>query len=200
MTALHFGTSRRPRVLGDLISGALGRDVALVVTGAVLTGALAQLSVPIPGSPVPITGQTLGALLAGWALGWGRGFASLSLYLLAGMAGVPWYADHASGTDLPTLGYIVGFAIAAAAVGALAAHGGDRTPARTIGTMLVGNLIIYAIGVPYLMADLHIGLSSAWAIGIKNYLPGDALKLAVAAALLPSCWRALGGRGERRNR
>lgn len=194
MSSLSPTVAARPLVLSDLIPRTLARDAVLVVAGAGITGALAQLSVPVHGSPVPITGQTLGALLVGAALGWRRGFAALALYLLAGMAGVPWYAGHAHGTSLPDLGYIIGFVFAAAAVGALAAHGGDRTPLRTIGTMIVGNLIIYAIGVPYLMANLHIGITTAWSIGIKNYLPGDALKILIAAGLLPTCWRALGPR------
>lgn len=194
MSSVTAGIPRRPLVLSDLIPGSLLRDVALVVSGAALTGALAQLSVPVHGSPVPITGQTLGALLVGAALGWRRGFVSLALYLLAGMAGAPWYADHAHGTDLPDLGYIIGFVFAAAIVGALAGRGGDRTPSRVIGTMIVGNLVIYAFGVPYLMADLHIGVATAWNIGVKNYLPGDAVKLLIAAAVLPACWHALGRR------
>jgi biotin transport system substrate-specific component len=194
MSSMSSALARRPQVLSDLIPGAVVRDLALVLSGAALTGALAQLSVPVPGSPVPITGQTLGVLLVGAALGWRRGFAALGLYLLAGMAGVPWYANHASGASLPDLGYIIGFVLAAAAVGALAGHGGDRTPLRTIGTMIIGTVIIYAVGVPYLMADLHVGLSTAWNIGIKNYLPGDAAKLLIAAGLLPASWRALGYR------
>jgi biotin transport system substrate-specific component len=192
MHAVSTTIDRHPLVLSDLIPGTLVRDIGLVVTGAAVTGALAQLSVPVHGSPVPITGQTLGALLVGAALGWRRGFAALALYLLAGVAGVPWYSDHTHGAGLPTLGYIVGFVFAATAVGALAAHGGDRTPLRVIGTMIVGNVIIYAVGVPYLMADLHIGASAAWDIGIKNYLLGDAVKIAIAAGVLPACWRALG--------
>ena len=186
---------RRPLVMADLIPGARVRDVALVLGGAGLTGALAQLSVPVHGSPVPITGQTLAALLSGAVLGWRRGFAALAVYLLAGLAGVPWYAHHASGTGLPDLGYVVGFVFAAAAVGALAARGGDRTPLRMIGTMVAGNVIIYAVGVPYLMADLHVGLATAWNIGIKNYLLGDALKILIAASVLPGCWRLLKLRG-----
>lgn len=194
MSSMSPVVERRPLVLTDLIPGAFARDATLVVVGAALTGALAQLSVPVHGSPVPVTGQTLGVLLVGAALGWRRGFAALALYLLAGMAGVPWYAGHAHGTSLADLGYVVGFVFAAAAVGALAAHGGDRTPLRTIGIMIVGDLIVYAIGVPYLMASLHIGITTAWNIGIKNYLPGDALKILIAAGLLPTCWRAVGYR------
>jgi biotin transport system substrate-specific component len=197
LTTASSYAPRRPVVLSDLIPGALLRDVLLVLAGAGLTGALAQFSIPVPGSPVPITGQTLGALLAGATLGSRRGGAALALYLLAGVAGMPWFADHAHGSAMPDLGYIIGFMFAAAVVGAIAARGGDRTPVRTIATMILGNLIIYAIGVPYLMLDLHIGLHTAWSIGVKNYLPGDAIKILIAAGLLPTCWRLVAYRSPR---
>ncbi|NEB66396.1 biotin transporter BioY, partial [Streptomyces fulvissimus] len=77
------------------------RDAALVTGGAVLTGLAAQVVLPVPGSPVPVTGQTFAALLVGTALGAGRGFASLALYALVGMAGVPWFAEGASGVSAP---------------------------------------------------------------------------------------------------
>src|ERR1700728_1568608 len=115
--------TRRLLVLTDLVPGTLLRDVLLVCSGAAFTAILAQVSIPVHGSLVPITGQTLGVLLVGAALGTRRAFAALSLYLLAGMAGMPWYAGHAHGTSLPDLGYIVGFVIAATTVGALAARG-----------------------------------------------------------------------------
>ena len=82
--------------------------------------------------------------------------------------------------------------VAAAVVGALAGVGGDRTPLRVVATMIVGNLVIYAFGVPYLMADLHVGLTTAWDIGVKNYLFGDGIKILIAAGVLPACWRVFG--------
>lgn len=189
---------RRPLVLADLVPGALVRDVVLVLAGAGLTGLLAQISVPVAGSPVPVTGQTLGAVLVGAALGWRRGLASMVLYLLAGVAGVPWYAGHSSGSmllsgaNLPTLGYILGFVVAAPLVGALAARGWDRSPLRTVAAMVLGNLAIYAVGVPYLAWSLHAGLGTGWDLGMKNYLLGDGLKILLAAGLLPGAWRLVG--------
>lgn len=182
---------RRPLVLADLVPGTLVRDVLLVVGGAALTGLLAQVSIPVAGSPVPVTGQTLGALGVGAALGWKRGAASLGLYLVAGMAGMPWYADGASGTSIPSLGYVIGFVLAAGLVGALASRGGDRSPLATIGTMVVGNVVVYAVGLPYLAASLHVDLATAFDLGMKNYLLGDALKILVAAGCLPAAWRLL---------
>jgi biotin transport system substrate-specific component len=179
---------RPPLVLGDLLPGTLIRDVVLVLGGAGLTGLAAQLSIPVHGSPVPITGQTFAVLLVGAALGWRRGLASMALYLLAGMAGAPWFASHAHGWNFPSFGYILGYLPAALIVGYLAGRGGDRTPLRVIATMLIGNAIIYIAGLWYLMADLHIGLHTAYSIGMKNYLLGDGLKMLLAAGLLPGAW------------
>ncbi len=183
--------TRRPLVLADVVPGALVRDVLLVVGGAAFTGLMAQISIPVAGSPVPITGQTFAALTVGAALGSLRGVLSMLLYLFAGMAGVPWYADHSSGIHIPSLGYVIGFVLAAGIVGALASRGGDRSPLRTIGTMAVGNLVIYAVGLSYLMLDLNITLSTAWEIGMKNYLLGDAFKILLAAGCLPLAWRVV---------
>src|SRR6478735_937956 len=99
-------------VLADLLPAARNRyavDTALVLGGAALTGIAAQIAVPIPGSPVPVTGQTFAALLVGTALGARRGAAALGLYLAAGAAGLPWFAEGSSGAGLATLGYVIGF-------------------------------------------------------------------------------------------
>ncbi len=182
---------RRPLVLADLVPGAAVRDVLLVLGGAAFTGLMAQISIPVAGSPVPVTGQTFAALGVGAVLGWQRGMASLALYLVAGMAGVPWYADGASGLAIPSLGYVIGFVLAAGIVGALAARGWDRSPLLTIATMVVGNLAIYAIGLPYLAWSLGIDLAAAYDIGMKNYLLGDAFKILLAAGCLPLAWRLM---------
>jgi len=180
---------RRPLVLGDLLPGSLVRDVALVLGGAAFVGLAAQVSIPLPGTPVPVTGQTFAVLLAGAALGWQRALPAMALYLVAGAAGVPWFAEHSSGTAAPSLGYVIGFLLSATVVGALAARGGDRTPVRTVLTMLVGTLLIYAVGVPYLASDLGVGLGRAVELGVRPFLVGDALKVLLAAGLLPAAWR-----------
>lgn len=182
---------RRPLVLADLVAGSRLRDVLLVVGGAAFTGILAQIAIPVAGSPVPVTGQTFAALTVGAVLGWQRGAASLALYMLAGMAGMPWYADGGSGFHFPSFGYVIGFVFAAALVGALASRGGDRSPLRTIATMILGNAVVYAFGLAYLMFDLHIGLGTAWDIGMKNYLLGDGIKILLAAGCLPALWRGV---------
>ncbi|MFJ5303960.1 MULTISPECIES: biotin transporter BioY [Streptomyces] len=181
-------TARPGQVLADLLPASRVRDIALVLGGAALTGLAAQLSVPVPGSPVPVTGQTFAALLVGTSLGAGRGFLSLALYALLGLAGVPWFAGgtHGSGASF---GYIIGMLLASAAVGALARRGADRSVLRMAGTMLLGEAIIYAIGVPYLALSLDLSTSAAIAAGLTPFLLGDALKAALAMGATPTAWK-----------
>jgi biotin transport system substrate-specific component len=197
-STLALDTRGRRRVLADLIRvplGAKSRDAALVLGGAALTGLAAQISVPVHGSPVPVTGQTFGVLLVGAALGARRGAASMALYLLAGFVGVPWFAGGTSGSiHLATLGYLVGFILAGALVGAFAERGADRSPWRTAVTMVAGNLVVYACGVPYLAVCAHLSASAALHYGLTVFLLGDALKVLLAAGLLPSAWKLVGRR------
>ena len=175
-------------VLADLVPGALTRDVALVAGSAGFTGLMAQLSFHIPGTPVPVTGQTFAALLVGAALGPWRAAAGLALYLLAGMGGVPWFAGHGSGVGGPSFGYILGFILAGWVVGWLAERGGDRTVLRTVGTMVLGTLLIYAVGVPWLAANLNVSEIHAVKLGVRPFLAGDAIKIGAAAGVLPAGW------------
>ncbi|MET9227381.1 biotin transporter BioY [Lentzea sp. NPDC003310] len=177
----------RRTVLADFVPGALARDLTLIVAGAALTGLAAQVALPIPGSPVPLTGQTFAALLVGASLGWQRGATSMLLYLIAGVAGVPWFQGGSSGVPV-SLGYVVGFVFAGALVGYLAGRGGDRTPLRTVGLMALGNLAIYSVGVPWLMAATGMSFAKALTVGVLPFLIGDALKIALAAGLLPGAW------------
>ncbi|MEJ8635025.1 biotin transporter BioY [Streptomyces sp. NPDC006475] len=187
-------TSRPGAVLADLLPASRARDIALVVGGAALTGIAAQISVPVPGSPVPVSGQTFAALLVGTALGARRGFLSLALYAVVGMAGMPWFAEGASGYAMPSFGYILGMLLAATVVGGLARRGADRSVLRTAGTMAVGSVIIYAVGVPYLALATGMSLSQAVAAGLTPFLIGDALKAALAMGALPTAWKLIGRR------
>ncbi len=171
------------------------RDIALVVGGAALTGLAAQLSVPVPGSPVPVSGQTFAALLVGTALGARRGFLALALYAVAGMAGVPWFAQATSGYGMPSFGYILGMLLAATVVGALARRGADRSVLRTAGAMALGSAVIYAVGVPYLALATGMTLGQAVAAGLTPFLIGDALKAALAMGALPAAWKLLDRKG-----
>jgi biotin transport system substrate-specific component len=187
----------RSRVLADLIPGSLARDIALVIGAAALTGAAAQVSILLPFTPIPISLQTFTVLLSGAALGPMRGGLGMSLYLVAGVAGVPWFSEQRSGWDFASFGYIVGFVLAAILVGALARRGADRSVAGTIGMMALGNLVIYALGVPWLMASLEVDLAKGLELGATPFLIGDALKIALAAGLLPAAWGLAGDRPTR---
>ncbi|WAU79648.1 biotin transporter BioY [Streptomyces sp. Qhu-G9] len=176
------------QVLADLLPASRVRDVALVAGGAALVGLAAQLAVPVPGSPVPVTGQTFAALLVGTALGAGRGLASLALYALLGLAGMPWFAEGSSGVTA-SFGYILGMLLAATVVGALARRGADRSVVRMAGAMLLGEAIIYAIGVPYLAFAADLTAAQAVAAGLTPFLVGDALKAALAMGVLPAAWK-----------
>jgi biotin transport system substrate-specific component len=190
----------RPRrlVLADVLPGDRVRDAVLVAAFAALTGLAAQVAVKLPFTPVPITGQTFAVLLGGAALGWRRGLAGMVLYLAVGLSPwVPWFAEGQGGSAMlqaPSFGYAVGFLAAAAVVGRLAERGQDRTPPRTVVTMVVGNLIVYAFGLPWLMANLGIGLAEGLELGVTPFLAGDALKILLAAGLLPGAWALLGRR------
>jgi biotin transport system substrate-specific component len=177
------------RVLADLLPGGAVRDVALVAGSAAFVGLAAQVAVPLPFTPVPLSGQTFAVLLAVAALGPARGALGMLLYAVAGIAGMPWFAEHKSGWAMPSFGYVVGFVLAAVVVGALARRGADRTVARTAGLMVLGNLCIYAVGVPWLMVALDTGLGRALTLGVVPFLIGDALKVLLAAVALPVTWR-----------
>ena len=170
----------------------MGRDVALVLGAAALTGVAAQVALPLPFTPIPLSLQTLTVLLAGAALGPLRGGLGMAVYLVAGIAGVPWFSEQRSGTEFASFGYILGFVVAAALVGALAGRGADRTVARAAALMVLGNLVIYAFGVSWLMGTLAVGLERALELGVLPFLIGDGLKVAVAAGLLPLAWRVAG--------
>jgi biotin transport system substrate-specific component len=167
-------------------------DVLFVVAGAGLVAAAAQFSIELGSTPVPITGQTFAVLLVGAALGTVRGFASLLLYLVVGIAGVPIYADHHHGWSQVTSasgGYLVGFVIAAAVTGFLAEHRWDRRFSSSISLMLTGNVIIYLVGLPWLAVVLNTNLEKTFEAGLYYFVPGDILKLYLAAALLPAAWK-----------
>ncbi len=190
----------RPLVLGDLIALNRGRaaqavrDVLLVIGAAGFVGALAQISIHLSFTPVPITGQTLGVLLAGTALGWRRAAASMALYAIAGVAGVPWFAGATSGYVGASFGYIVGFFFAATACGYLAGRGVDRSMLRSVPAMIVGEIIIYAFGLTWLALDLHLGAAATLSDGFTPFVAGDAIKAAIAAGLLPVAWQLAGRR------
>lgn len=180
-----------PRVLADVVTRTWVRNVALVVGGAAFVGISAQIAIPLPFTPVPLTLQTFAVLLTAAALGSMRGVAAMALYAVVGAAGFPWFAEASSGYSAPSFGYIVGFIAAAFVVGRIAEHGATRSVVRTAGLMVVGNVIIYAVGLVWLKNSLDASWSDAIAWGLTPFLIGDAIKIAAAAGLLPATWKGL---------
>ena len=199
MSAIAAAPSSR-RVLADVIARPTSRgrafalDAGLVVAGAALVAVLAQVSIPL--WPVPITGQTLGVLLVGASLGAGLGAVSMALYLLQGAVGLPFFSGGGSGTDFLSLssvtgGYLWGFVLSAAVVGALARRKWDRSIRSSIGEMFLGEVVLYAVAIPWLMQALDVSLGRALELGLAPFVVGDTLKLLAAAGLLPLAWRTL---------
>jgi biotin transport system substrate-specific component len=166
-------------------------DASLVIGASLVVALSAQLAIRLPFSPVPITGQTLAVLLVGALLGSRRGAMSMLAYLAQGIAGLPVFAQGASGIAYlagPTGGYLIGFVAAAYITGWLAERGWDRHVGTTALAMLAGNLAIYAVGLSWL--SLYIG-RQAIALGLLPYAAGDVLKLALAALSLPAGWKLI---------
>jgi len=173
------------------------RNIALVAVGTLLIYASARVSIPIPGTPVPITGQTFGVLLVGGALGFRRGVTSVALYVLIGLIGLPFFAGGEGGISVITGakgGYLIGFIVAGAVVGRLAELGWDRRIVGALGAMAIGNVVIYLVGVPWLMVVAHLDLATGIAKGLTPFLVGDAIKLVLAAAAFPAAWWVVGRR------
>ncbi len=170
------------------------RSAALMLLGSIALWLSAKIQLPL--WPVPATMQTFVVLMLGIAYGWRLAGVTMLLYLAEGAVGLPVFAGtwsegggigHLVG---PTAGYLVGFAVAAAAVGWLAERGWDRSPATAAVAMVAGNLVIYALGIGWLGAQ--IGYATALEVGLLPFLLGDAIKVALGAALLPLAWKALG--------
>lgn len=181
----------------EATAGAVFR-VACAVVGSLLVAGLAQVSFSLPFTPVPITGQTLGVLLVGAAYGPGLGAATLGLYLAWAVVGLPVLApepdgSHRTGIEVLQLasatgGYLWGFVVAAGLTGWLATRGWDRSMRSSISAMLLGSIVIYACGVPWLMAAIDVPLPTALELGLYPFVIGDLVKLLAAAALLPAAW------------
>jgi len=180
----------RRMVLADALPGARVRDAVLVLAGALFMVLMAQISIPVPPSPVPITGQTLGVVVCGAALGANRGVLAMLLYVAMGLV-LPVYADGASGPDViwgATGGYLIGFIIATYAVGYLAERGNDRKVLTAFVSFCVGQLIVFGIGVPWLKVSANMDWATAIHDGFSIFIVGGLIKAAVAAIAVPSAW------------
>jgi biotin transport system substrate-specific component len=180
-------TAAGPRALS------LALDSALVLAGSALIALSARVAIPLPFSPVPVTGQTFAVLLVGAALGRWRGAAAVLAYLAEGAAGLPVFAGAHAGPAVllgPTGGYLFGFVPGAWLCGLLAERGWDRRVGSTILSMILGNVAIFAVALPWLAR--YVGSSNVWALGFWPFIPGDVVKIGLAAAALPLAWKWLG--------
>jgi biotin transport system substrate-specific component len=184
----------RPVVLADALPRTLVRDAGLVLAAALLTAACAQIEFPVPGSPVPISGQTFAVLLTGAALGARRGAIGQLLYVALGLA-LPFYSGGESGSGVlfgATGGYLFGFIIAGWVTGRLAELRQDRTVLRAFPAFCAGQLVIFGMGVPWLAISVGLEPGAAIAAGFTPFILGGLLKSALAGVLLPGAWKLLG--------
>jgi biotin transport system substrate-specific component len=174
----------RPTIVDSFIPRSLVADIALVIGGTALTAAAAQLVIPT--SPVPFTGQTFAVLLVG--------AASMFLYLLVGAAGLPVFTEGKSGIFdqtgalTATFGYLAGFVLAASLVGFLAERGWAKSSLGVISAFVLGNAVIYALGLPWLQFALKASWADTIAWGFTPFIVGDLLKLIAAAFVLPGAY------------
>lgn len=166
------------------------RDMLLVLGGALLVAVFAQTVIPL--HPVPVTLQTLGVFLVGAALGWKRGLAAMLLYLGLGAVGLPVFAGGKSVASLmgPSAGYLFSYPLAAAFVGFMVQRFGfDRRPLSAAVVMLLASVIVYALGLAWLGMATGMSGDKLFSAGLYPFIVGDLLKIAIAAALLPTAWR-----------
>jgi biotin transport system substrate-specific component len=175
----------------DRISAVL-YDAIIVICGSLLVALSAQIRIYLAFSPVPITGQTFAVLMLGALLGSRRGGLAMLAYLFEGALGLPVFA---AGVGLPVLfgptgGYLVGFVAAAHLVGRLAEMGWDRHIITTIAAMVLGNAVLHLLGFTWLAVLTDV--KTAFVTGVYPFILGDLLKVALAAAALPTGWKLLG--------
>lgn len=186
----------RPLTLADVALPRAGmlQNTVLVVLASLLTAAAAQAEFRLPGSLVPITGQTFAVLLAGAALGPRRAAAAMVLYLTEGALGLPFFAGGAAGAHVfvgPSGGYLLAFPLAAFVTGWLAARAWDRKPITMFAAMLLGSTVILGLGAMQLSRFVPHG--AAFTSGVLPFIGGDVIKAALAAGLFPAAWKFAGG-------
>jgi biotin transport system substrate-specific component len=166
----------------------------LVVSGVLGLAALAQIAIPVPGSPVPVTGQTLGVLILGTAYGSTLGFTTFAVYILAGIAGAPVFADGEHGLDRivgATGGYLVGMLVATFVLGQLARFRLDQKFLTALPSMLIGTVTTFSFGLIWL--HQYTGQTWSWTFekGLTPFIVGEVLKIAIAGTSLPAIWRVV---------
>jgi biotin transport system substrate-specific component len=191
-------SSVRTLTLADVAVPRAGivHNTLLVLVAGAITALAAQIAIPVPWSPVPITGQTFAVLLSGAVLGARRAFLAQALYLIEGSMGLPVFAGGGAGLATfagPTGGYLIAFPLAAALTGALAERGWDRRFVTMLAAMLLGSGVIFAIGLAQLARFLP--QEQLLAAGLLPFLPGDLVKSTLASLVFPAAWRLAHKRG-----
>lgn len=164
-------------------------DTLLVVGGSLFIALTAQFMLPLPFTPIPITGQTLAVLLCGTVLGSNRGFLAVAAYLAEGAMGLPFFAGGASGFARllgPTGGYLLGFMVAAYICGLIAERKGDRTIKNAIPAFAAAQFFIFAFGMSWL--GFLIGFDGIWMKGFLPFVPGLIVQSTIAGLMVPSLY------------
>ena len=169
-------------------------NTVLVVSGVLGLAALAQIVLPVPGSPVPVTGQTLGVLILGTAYGSTLGVTTFALYILVGIAGAPVFANSGHGLDRivgATGGYLIGMLVATFVLGQLARFRLDQKFLTALPSMLIGTITTFSFGLVWL--HQYTGESWSWTLnaGLTPFIVGEIFKIAIAGTSLPAIWRVV---------
>lgn len=179
-------------VLVDLLPKTRAKEALTVLVGTLTLAVASQVVIPLWFTPVPLSLSTFAVLLLGAALGPVRALASTGLYAALGIAGLPVFAGFESGMAMPSFGYVLGYIAAAGAVGALSRKYADRRVLTTLAMATAGSALIYAFGVPWLMASTGVSFAQALALGVVPFLIGDVIKAVAAGLVLPAAWKAVG--------
>jgi biotin transport system substrate-specific component len=169
-----------------------------IVGGTLFIAALAQIAIPVPGSPVPVTGQTLAVYLIGTTYGARLGFATFATYLVAGIAGAPVFAPATGATAHglarltgATGGYLIGMLVAAFVLGALADRKADQKFKTSFPALILGSAIVFAFGLTWLHASLGLTWTQTISAGLTPFIFGEFIKIAITATSLPLIWRKI---------
>ena len=188
---------------GSLRATVFPRSTALtqasfIVGGTLFIAAMAQIAIPVPGSPVPVTGQTLAVYFIGTTYGARSGFATFATYLLAGIAGAPVFAASTGATSHglarltgATGGYLIGMLVATLVLGALADRKADQKFKTSFPALILGSEIVFAFGLTWLHASLDLTWTQTISAGLTPFIFGEVIKIAITATSLPLIWRKI---------
>jgi len=170
-------------------------QASFIVGGTLFIAAMAQIAIPVPGSPVPVTGQTLAVYLIGTTYGARFGFATFATYLLAGIAGAPVFAPAAT-VGLARLtgatgGYLIGMLVATLVLGALADRKADQKFKTSFPALILGSVIVFAFGLTWLHSSLELTWAQTISAGLTPFIFGEVIKIAITATSLPLIWRKI---------